>query len=69
MDKFLKIMGAIFSVLILVLIAPLLGCLLGAFAGWIVGLFFEITILGIFGSLGIVGVKMWQIGLFLGFAA
>jgi hypothetical protein len=40
---------------------------MGAFAGWVVGLFFADTILGIAGQLGIRNVTMWQLGAFLGF--
>ena len=43
------------------------GTLIGALSGWVVGLFFGDTILGILACLGITGFKMWQIGAFLGF--
>jgi hypothetical protein len=46
---------------------PLLGALGGAFAGWVVGWFFDETILGILGQLGVKNVAMWQFGMFLGF--
>lgn len=41
--------------------------LLGMVFGWIIGLFFGATILGILADLGISGYAMWQIGAFLGF--
>ena len=46
---------------------PILNALLGAFAGWVVGLFFGETILGILAQIGVTGVEMWQVGLFFGF--
>lgn len=51
----------------LLLVAPILSALVGALSGWVVGLFFGETVLGIFAQLGIGGVEMWQVGLFLGF--
>lgn len=41
--------------------------LMGALAGWIVGLFFSDTILGILAQLGIRNIGMWQFGAFMGF--
>jgi len=48
---------------------PLVGVLFGAFAGLVVGLFFEQTIIGFLTRLGIdmTGFAMWQIGASLGF--
>lgn len=43
------------------------GSLLGAIAGWIVGLFFGDTILGILAQLGIHNITMFQFGAFMGF--
>lgn len=43
------------------------GTLLGGVAGWIVGLFFADTILGIASQLGIKNVTMFQLGAFMGF--
>jgi hypothetical protein len=48
-------------------IAALLGSLFGAFAGWVVGWFFDETILTFFAQMGIKGLEMWQIGMSLGF--
>ena len=48
-------------------ISPLVGALMGAFSGWVVGLFFDETILGIFAQIGIKNVTMWRIGCFIGF--
>jgi hypothetical protein len=59
--------GGMITVMAGLFIAPLLGSLFGAFGGWVVGLFFSDTILGILAQLGIKGVAMWQVGLFLGF--
>jgi len=60
------ITGAL-GVFVVITLAPLLGVLFGAFAGWIVGWFFEATILGFFEQIGIKGLAMWQIGMSLGF--
>ena len=54
---------------LLIVVVVLLSTLVGAFVGWLVGLFFDETILGIFACLGITGFKMWQIGAFLGFVS
>lgn len=43
------------------------GTLIGACAGWIVGLIFGDTILGILSQLGVKGITMWQFGAFMGF--
>lgn len=53
--------------MLLVVAMVALGSLLGAATGWIVGLMFEKTILGIFGQIGIKDVEMWQLGVFFGF--
>jgi hypothetical protein len=45
----------------------ILGALTGGVGGWVVGLAFGDTILGIAGQLGIKGVTMFQLGAFLGF--
>ena len=42
---------------------------IGALFGWVVGLFFGNTILGILAQIGISGISMWQFGAFLGFIA
>ena len=46
-----------------------LGVLGGGISGWVVGLFFGDTFLGIFKQIGIENVTMFQIGAFLGFVA
>jgi hypothetical protein len=43
------------------------GTALGAIAGWIVGLFFGETILGILSQFGVRNITMWQFGAFMGF--
>jgi hypothetical protein len=53
-------MGGVFMFVIL-------GTLLGGIAGWIVGLFFQGTILGIAAQIGIKNVSMFDLGCFLGF--
>lgn len=60
-------LGGLALVAIVLFLGPLIGTLAGAFVGWVVGLFFSDTILGILGQLGVHGVAMWQYGAFLGF--
>lgn len=67
MEIIVTMFGAAFLVLGVYFLVVLLGALLGAFTGWVVGLFFADTILGIFAQIGIKGFAMWQLGLFLGF--
>ncbi len=67
MDKFIGGIGAAVVGASAICILPVLGTLFGAFAGWVVGWFFEETILGIASQLGIDGVTMWQLGAALGF--
>ena len=45
----------------------ILGTLIGGIAGWVVGLFFSDTILGILAQLGVKGISMFQFGAFMGF--
>ncbi len=45
----------------------ILGTFLGALSGWIVGLVFGETILGILAQLGVQDIAMWQFGAFMGF--
>lgn len=63
----MKIGAIIFGFVGLMFFYIIAGTLMGAFTGWVVGLFFGKTILGILASIGITGFKMWQIGAFLGF--
>lgn len=67
MDKFLTAIGAIVLVPLLLFVACLVGTIFGAIGGWVVGIFFSETILGILAQLGVSGVSMWQLGAFLGF--
>lgn len=67
MKSFLTSGVVLLGVAAIVFLAVLLSTLFGALAGWIVGLVFAETILGIFAALGIKGFAMWQIGAFLGF--
>lgn len=52
---------------LLMFVSVLANTLIGGIIGWIIGLFFEETILGILASIGIKGFSMFQIGIFLGF--
>ena len=61
------VIGGLVILVGVLFLAVLLGTLVGALCGWVVGLFFGDTILGILASIGITGFKMWQIGAFLGF--
>lgn len=67
MNKFLIALGSAFLVTSLLMVFPLLGTLAGLVVGWIVGWFFSQTILGVFAAFGVTGIKMWQLGAFLGF--
>lgn len=64
-----KIATYVLFVLVLALVAPVLGVLFGAFAGWLVGLVFEQTIIGFLSRVGVNtdGLTMWQVGAALGF--
>ena len=57
----------LFLILGFLFLLPLVGTVLGALAGFVVGIFFGDTILGILSQLGVTGVAMWQVGAFLGF--
>jgi hypothetical protein len=59
--------GAAAGVAAMFFLAIIMGTIGGAITGWVVGLLFSDTILGIFAALGIKGFAMWQIGAFLGF--
>ena len=67
--ELIKITGATFAVAAFIFFAPLLGVVIGAFSGWVVGLFFEQTVMGFLARLGFdaQGFAMWQIGASLGF--
>jgi hypothetical protein len=67
----MKTLLAIFGVFFLIAALPLLGTLAGAFVGWVVGLFFEETVMGFFSRLGFdtAGYAMWQLGAALGFVS
>ena len=64
-------MAKAFSVVILglggIFFFVIFGTLLGGIAGWIVGIFFGDTILGIAQQIGIKNITMFQLGCFLGF--
>jgi hypothetical protein len=65
--KALGILLLILGTPTLIMLLVLIGTLAGALVGWVVGLLFSETILGIFAALGLKGFAMWQIGAFLGF--
>ena len=67
MKFFSNAMTGIVLISLILFFAIVLSTAGGALAGWIVGLFFADTILGIFASLGVQGFAMWQLGAFLGF--
>lgn len=67
MENLGKFLGVSLAVTGVMFLACILSTLFGAFAGWVVGLFFEKSILHFFAALGISGLKMWQIGAALGF--
>ena len=67
MDKLALGFGAIFLAMAGVFFFIIFGTLLGGLAGWLVGVFFGDTILGIAAQLGVKGITMFQLGLFLGF--
>jgi hypothetical protein len=66
-EKLVAGVGAAFLAIGSIFLLVTLGTLIGALAGWIVGLFFGDTILGILNQLGVKGISMWQFGAFMGF--
>lgn len=67
MQAFLAVIGAAFAVPALLVFLVCLGTFFGGIGGWIVGLFFSESVLGVLGAFGVHGVTMWQLGCFLGF--
>lgn len=67
MDTFIKFFGGAVLAIGGIMFFVVLGTLMGTVSGWIVGLLFGDTILGIASQLGIRNVSMWQLGAFLGF--
>jgi len=63
------IFGAFVAALGLIFVAIVIGTLTGAVCGWVVGLFFDTTILTTLAKLGahVEGLTMWQLGATLGF--
>lgn len=66
-DRLLHTIGATVLVGAIFFFVPLFGTIGGYAVGWIVGLFFSETMLGILAQLGIHGVSLPQWGGFLGF--
>ena len=67
MDDTSRTFTIIFGAIGLLLAMPIIGVLFGAISGYIVGLFFSESILGVLNQTGIEDVSMWQLGAFLGF--
>lgn len=66
---FSKAIVAVVAVAALVFFSPLIGVIFGAFSGFIVGLFFEQTIVGFMTRVGfdMASFAVWQLGAALGF--
>lgn len=67
MDKFIIAIGSMAVGIAGIFFVVILSTLMGTLAGWVVGLFFSETILGILGQMGIRNISMWQFGAFMGF--
>ncbi len=67
MEKFVTAMGGALVVIGAIFVLIPLGTLAGAGVGWLVGLFFSDSILGVANAMGIHGITMWQFGAFMGF--
>jgi len=67
MDKVATAFGEIALTMGGVFVFIIAGAFFGGAAGWIVGLVFGDTILGILAQLGVKGITMFQFGVFLGF--
>jgi hypothetical protein len=67
MDKLATVSGTIVLTMGGIFFFVIFGTFVGGMAGWIVGLAFGDTILGILGQLGIHGITMFQFGAFMGF--
>lgn len=67
MEKMATAFGAIALMIGGVFFFVILGTFLGGVAGWIVGLAFADTILGILAQIGVHNVTMFQFGAFMGF--
>ena len=67
MNDFTKFIGGAVLTIGGIFLFVIFGTLMGAIAGWVVGLFFGDTILGILQQLDITDISMWQYGAFMGF--
>ena len=67
MKEVLAIIGGAVAIAFLLAAMIIFGTLFGGVAGWVVGIFFGDTILGILSQIGIKGITMWQFGVFMGF--
>lgn len=67
MQNLVKVVGAVVLSVTYLFFTILVTTLFSALAGWVVGMFFGNTILGILAACGLKGFVMWQIGATLGF--
>ena len=67
MEKVATFFGGVALTMGGIFVFVILGTLLGGIAGWIVGLAFGETILGILNQMGLHDVTMFQVGAFAGF--
>jgi hypothetical protein len=67
MEKVATGIGGTFMAIAAIMIFVPCATFFGAVAGWIVGLFFGDTILGVVSQFGLRGITMWQFGAFMGF--
>lgn len=65
----MNFIAGIVVIFLMMFAAPLLGVGFGGFAGWVVGLFFEDTIMTFLHAFGVdtIGLSTWQVGASLGF--
>lgn len=65
----MKVLVGLPLVAAVIFFLPCMGVLFGAFSGWVVGLFFEETVMGFLGRVGFntAGFEMWQVGAVMGF--
>lgn len=55
------------TVIGLILLRPLFLTLIGIVGAWVVGIFFEDLILRVFATIGVTGLKVWELGALFGF--
>jgi hypothetical protein len=67
LNKLLAGLGVGALLLVISSVMTVLSTILGALSGWVVGFFYQDTMLDVFSQVGIHDVALWQIGAFLGF--